>query len=152
MVKKTRSRRSAAAMAFFIGGVAPPPFLRDTRLYSDFTSRTIDPRNMSYSPQCPLWSDGAAKRRWIFLPAGASIDTADPETGLGKWTAGTFIDSIRSGRLMGKGRQILPPMPYQALRNLTDDDLRAIFVYLQPIPKLKNRVPDPIAPGSAAGN
>jgi mono/diheme cytochrome c family protein len=72
--------------------------------------------------------------------------TADPETGLGKWTSATFIDTIRSGRVMGKGRQLLPPMPYVALRNLTDDDLRAIFVYLQSIPKLKNRVPDPIAP------
>jgi hypothetical protein len=78
--------------------------------------------------------------------------TSDPETGLGKWNAGTFIDTIRSGRIMGKGRQLLPPMPYLALRYLTDDDLRAMFAYLQSIPKLKNRVPDPIAPGGAAGN
>ena len=66
---------------------------------------------------------------------------------MGKWTAETFIDTIRSGRIMGKGRQMLPPMPYEALRNLTDEDLRAIFAYLLSIPKLKNRVPEPIAPG-----
>jgi len=75
--------------------------------------------------------------------------TPDPETGLGKWTAQTFIDAMRSGRVMGRGRQILPPMPYLALRSLTDDDLKAIFAYLQSIPRLSNRVPDPIAPQDA---
>jgi hypothetical protein len=28
----------------------------------------------AFSPQYPLWSDGAAKRRWILLPAGTAID------------------------------------------------------------------------------
>ncbi len=76
--------------------------------------------------------------------------TPDPETGLGKWTAQTFIDTIRSGRVMGRGRQVLPPMPYPAMRNLTDDDLKAMFAYLQSIPRLSNHVPDPIAPQEAA--
>jgi mono/diheme cytochrome c family protein len=75
--------------------------------------------------------------------------TPDAETGLGKWTAQTFIDTMRSGRVMGKGRQVLPPMPYQALGSLTDEDLKAIFAYLQSIPRLSNRVPDPIAPQDA---
>lgn len=57
----------------------PPARLADTGLYSDFDSRTIDPRNVPYSPQYPLWSDGAAKRRWIHLPAGSAIDASDPE-------------------------------------------------------------------------
>ena len=55
-----------------------PPNLRDTGLYSDFAARTIDPRNLAYTPQYPLWSDGATKRRWIFLPPGTSIDASDP--------------------------------------------------------------------------
>ncbi len=75
--------------------------------------------------------------------------TPDPGTGLGKWTAQTFIDTIRSGRVMGRGRQILPPMPYLALRNMKDDDLTAIFDYLHSLPPLSNRVPDPVAPGEA---
>src|SRR5512136_121668 len=41
-------------------GQAPPPEaptrLAETGLYSDFPSRTIDPRNLAYSPQYPLWS------------------------------------------------------------------------------------------------
>jgi mono/diheme cytochrome c family protein len=72
--------------------------------------------------------------------------TPDRETGLGGWTAQTFVDAIRAGRHQGRGRQLLPPMPYIALRNLTDDDLRAIFAYLETIPPFANRVPDPVAP------
>lgn len=75
--------------------------------------------------------------------------TPDKEAGLGLWTAENFVAAIRSGRHMGRGRQILPPMPYPALRNLTDDDLKAIFAYLQSIPPLANKVPDPIAPGDS---
>ena len=37
----------------------------------------IDARNRPFSPQYPLWSDGAAKRRWIRLPEGAAIDAGD---------------------------------------------------------------------------
>jgi hypothetical protein len=44
--------------------------LSETGLYSDPTVR-------SYSPQYPLWSDGAEKRRWIALPPGTTIDAAD---------------------------------------------------------------------------
>ena len=37
--------------------------------------------------------------------------TPDPETGLGKWTFRNFKDTIRSGRHLGRGRAILPPVP-----------------------------------------
>ena len=30
-----------------------------------------------FSPQYPLWSDGAAKSRWVYLPPGATIDGRD---------------------------------------------------------------------------
>jgi hypothetical protein len=38
-----------------------------------------DPRNAPFAPQYPLWTDGAAKSRWILLPEGATIDTTDPD-------------------------------------------------------------------------
>jgi len=34
---------------------------------------------LPFSPQYPLWSDGAAKRRWIWLPPGTSIDATRPD-------------------------------------------------------------------------
>jgi hypothetical protein len=58
----------------------PPPRLVDTGLYSDFAARSIDPRNLHYVPQYPLWSDGAAKQRWVYLPPGTAIDARDPES------------------------------------------------------------------------
>jgi mono/diheme cytochrome c family protein len=77
--------------------------------------------------------------------------TPDKETGLGTWDTQTFIDTIRNGRHMGKGRKLLPPMPADMIATYTDEDLAAIFAYLQSLPPVKNRVPDPIPPtGSLA--
>jgi hypothetical protein len=57
----------------------PPQNLQDTGLYADFASKTIAPENLPFSPQYPLWSDTAAKSRWINLPAGTWIDASDPD-------------------------------------------------------------------------
>ena len=62
------------AIALLISGRAAstqsfPDDLRSTGLYSDFGLKTIDPRNLHYSPNT-LWSDGASKQRWIYLPPG----------------------------------------------------------------------------------
>lgn len=72
--------------------------------------------------------------------------TPDPETGLGKWTEEMFMATMRTGRHQGKGRALLPPMPYWMLGNLDDEDLRSVFAYLQSLPPVKNRVPAPIDP------
>ena len=55
-----------------------PARLRDTGLYLDGRPGAIDPRNRPFSPQYPLWSDGARKTRWVYLPPGSTIDTRDP--------------------------------------------------------------------------
>ena len=75
--------------------------------------------------------------------------TPDPETGLGKWTQRNFTETIRTGRHMGRGRQVLPPMPIPMYRNFTDTDLEAIFSYLKTIPAIRNRVPEPLPPAAA---
>jgi mono/diheme cytochrome c family protein len=75
--------------------------------------------------------------------------TPDPETGLGKWTYENFRDTFRTGRRMGRGRPILPPMPIPMYRHLTDEDLSAVFAYLQTIPAISNQVPEPVVPDPA---
>jgi mono/diheme cytochrome c family protein len=85
-------------------------------------------------------------------PWGVSFSanlTPDPETGLGRWTLQNFKDTIRTGRRMGRGRQILPPMPIPMFKHFTDEDLEAIFAYLQTVPALVNRVPEPLPPPAA---
>ena len=74
--------------------------------------------------------------------------TPDKETGLGDWTEQNFIDTIRTGKKMGKGRALLPPMPWQGISNYTDDELKAIFAYLRSLPPIKNPVPEPIPPAT----
>jgi hypothetical protein len=56
------------------------------------------------------------------------------------------MDTIRTGRHMGRGRAILPPMPIPVYNNFTDTDVESIYRYLRTIPAIKNRVPEPWAP------
>jgi mono/diheme cytochrome c family protein len=100
-------------------------------------------------PEGPwLVTSSATNTAWAG-PWGVSFTanlTPDPETGLGTWTEETFVAAIRSGRHLGRGRPILPPMPWPATRTLTDEDLSAMFAYLQSLAPIRNRVPDPIPP------
>ncbi|MFT3915169.1 MAG: c-type cytochrome [Anaeromyxobacteraceae bacterium] len=74
--------------------------------------------------------------------------TPDKETGTGGWTEKDFIQTIRTGKRMGHGRPLLPPMPWPNYAEATDEDLKAIFAYLQSIPAVKNAVQEPIPPAA----
>jgi cytochrome c553 len=79
--------------------------------------------------------------------------TPDENTGLGSWSEDTFVRALRTGRHMGVSRPILPPMPWGAFRNLSDDDLRAIYAYLRTVTPIRNRVPEPGPPrGPSSAN
>jgi len=54
-----------------------PARLADTGLYAKGLEISADV--VPFSPQYPLWSDGAAKRRWIYLPPGTRIDATRPD-------------------------------------------------------------------------
>jgi cytochrome c553 len=58
-----------------------PALLSQTGLYAGEGTTLIDPLNRPFSPQYPLWSDGATKRRWFRLPAGSAIDA----TNVSRW-------------------------------------------------------------------
>jgi hypothetical protein len=60
------------------GAAAPrlPERLSATGLYADGRPGVVAEENRPFSPQYPLWSDGAAKRRWIYLPPGTAIDAS----------------------------------------------------------------------------
>jgi mono/diheme cytochrome c family protein len=77
--------------------------------------------------------------------------TPDPATGIGAWTEETFIKTIRTGKHMGTGRNILPPMPWDQYARMTDDDLKAVFAYLHSLKAVRNVVPQPI-PAAASSH
>src|SRR5688500_18328912 len=67
-------------------------------------------------------------------------------TGRGAWSDGVCSGTMRTGRHQGKGRGLLPPMPYFSVAALSDEDIKAVFAYLQSLPPVHNRVPQPIDP------
>ena len=101
-------------------------------------------------PQESPWAFAGSQTNTAWSgPWGVSFTanlTPDPETGLGKWTVRNFKDTIRSGRHLGRGRPVLPPMPVAMYRHMTDEDLEAVFAYLQSIPAVRNHVPEPLPP------
>lgn len=75
--------------------------------------------------------------------------TPDRETGIGAWTEKDFVQAMRTGKHVGVARPIMPPMPWQAVAQLPDSDVRAIFAYLKSQPAVKNRVPEYAPPSNA---
>lgn len=87
-------------------------------------------------------------------PWGVSFSanlTPDKDTGLGSWTQEMFIATMRTGRHQGKGRPVLPPMPFQMLGNLTDEDIADLWAYLRSLTPVSNRVPSPVDPPEESG-
>jgi hypothetical protein len=54
-----------------------PEDLLGTGLCVDAACATISADVSAYTPRYALWSDGATKRRWIYIPSGSLIDTTD---------------------------------------------------------------------------
>jgi hypothetical protein len=70
------------------------------------------------------------------------------ETGIGTWSEDQFLYAIRNGKQKGfaGSRMLLPPMPWQTFRNLTGDELKAMFAYLKSTKPVSNMVPPPAPP------
>jgi len=84
-----------------------------------------------------------AGRNWA--PDGAPFVTApnltpDPETGIGNWTDDQLARAIREG-IGHDGRTLFPIMPYEKFRNMSDEDLASIIVYLRSLPPIRNPLP-----------
>ena len=54
-----------------------PDSLADTGLYAGELGGPLAPGVLEYEVAWDLWADGAAKRRWVLLPDGETIDTSD---------------------------------------------------------------------------
>ncbi len=81
-----------------------------------------------------VWSDQDLP--WLVAP---NI-TPDKETGAGNWSDDTLARAIREG-IGHDGRALFPQMPYQSYREMSDEDLASIIVYLRTVPPVKNQLP-----------
>ncbi|HEC23293.1 MAG TPA: c-type cytochrome [Chloroflexi bacterium] len=65
-------------------------------------------------------------------PPAANI-TPDEATGLGTWTEEDFFTAMRTG-VRPDGTSLSPVMPWREFSNMTDDELSAIWLFLQSLP------------------
>ncbi len=87
------------------GAWEPPASLRETGLYRDWEAKAVDPANLHFTPQYPLWSDGAVKSRWILIPEGQFVDAQDADCW--EFPVGTkFWKEFRVGRRRVETRYI----------------------------------------------
>ncbi len=59
--------------------------------------------------------------------------TPDPQTGLGNWSEADFITAMRSG-VRPDGTAIDPKMPWKGFSLMTDEELKALWLYLASLP------------------
>lgn len=97
---------------------------------------------------------GMAPDKWILAnmgftayvgPWGTSYaaNLTPDGTGMGGWTKEQFMAAIKEGWYKGMEgtRKLLPPMPWQVYSQISDNELSAIFAYLQSIPPVQNAIP-----------
>lgn len=66
--------------------------------------------------------------------------TPDKETGAGNWTDDMLARAIREG-IGHDGRTLFPLMPYMNYREMPDEDLASVIVYLRSLAPVKNALP-----------
>ena len=103
----------------------------------------------------PVDTTGVKKGWVLFAPDltgavgawGASFagNITSDGSGIGNWTEENFIRALREGKYKGleNSRPLLPPMPWIAYKNLSDEDLKSIFAYLKTTKPVHNVVPAP---------
>jgi hypothetical protein len=127
------------------------PKLDSTRLYSGHPAGDkLPPINLT-ALEPGSWLNFSADLTSCVGPWGltfAANITSDSLTGIGAWSESTFVNTIRTGKHLGHehGRPIMPPMPWENYKNLSDDDLKSIYAYLQTTIPVNNRVHEPYSP------
>lgn len=104
--------------------------------------------------ELPPYDEKTVKSGWVlFAPDFTSVigpwgqsyagNISSDSTGIGMWKEEQFKKVIREGKFKGldNNRPILPPMPWEAYKNLTDDEISKVFAFLKSTNPVKNVVP-----------
>jgi mono/diheme cytochrome c family protein len=97
------------------------------------------PRGKTGAPLAGLDYGGGT----VFGPVAASNITPDA-SGITYYDEAIFVDMIRTGQV--KARKINTAMPWWLYRNMTDEDLKAVFAYLRTLKPVKHRLDNAVAP------
>ena len=110
--------------------------------------------------QMPLGKiDTSSLKSWVLFnmvntaavgPWGVSFasNITSDSTGIGAWTEEQFFTALRTGKAKGisSNRMLLPPMPWPNFAQMSDEDMKAMFLYLKSTQPVSNVPPQPIAP------
>jgi hypothetical protein len=107
----------------------------------------------------PKLDKKALNGSWILLngdltaaagPWGISFaaNLTSDQSGIGNWTEESFKIALKEGWYKGIDgtRKLLPPMPWENFKNISDEDVSAIFAYLKSTKPVSNVVPDALSP------
>lgn len=78
------------------------------------------------------------------LPTVNSANITPDPSGISYYDEHLFLDVMHTGKV--KSRVLSAVMPFVAYKNMTDDDLRAIFAYLRTLPPVHHRVDNSLPP------
>lgn len=129
------------------------PYPDPDRLLSGHpANEVLPPANADASPGWMLVSMDltAAVGPW---GTSFSANLTSDETGIGNWTEEQFKRALTKGLYKGLegSRPLLPPMPWQNLKRISDADVHAIYTYLQSTKPVENVVPAPLPPSTGTG-
>lgn len=87
-----------------------------------------------------------------FGPPGEEVPTPNLTPGgeLAFWSEEEFIQTLRTGLTPG-GRQLRETMPWKYFGRMTDDELKALWLYLKSLPAMEQGTSRPQRPGTGLG-
>jgi hypothetical protein len=81
-------------------------------------------------------------------PTAAAQNLTPSSSGIPYYTEKLFLETIRTGRV--RARQLSDLMPWAFYRNMTDEDLKAIFAYLKTLEPIEHYVDNSMTPTACA--
>lgn len=107
-----------------------------------------DPNSGQFDPTRPFAGGLFPFPEEGFTTTGANL-TPDASTGIGDWTEEQFMTAMRTGQ-RPDGTVMLPFMPYPSYSKWSEDDLRAVWLYLRSLEPIAHDVPASSLTGVAA--
>ena len=127
----------------------PQPDRRDQLAYGDYLTRLGACRDCHTPTDARNQPIAALEFSGGFVLTGpygqiASRNLTPAPSGIPYYSADLFVEVMRTG--MVKARKVHDAMPWRAFGLQTDDDLRAIFAFLQTLPPVAHRVDNSLPP------
>jgi mono/diheme cytochrome c family protein len=100
-------------------------YLSNMAICTDCHTPTSPPPKVGPLPGMD-WAGGT-----VFEDGVVSANLTPDPSGIGYYDVALFVKTLRTG--MVRARKLKPPMPWPIYRNMTDEDLTAVFAYLRTV-------------------